>query len=182
MLTLPPTGPHITFLLGGARSGKSRIGEELVSQAMGTRLYVATAEARDMEMSARIEHHQARRGADWVLIEEPVELARVLTRDLTSDHLVLVDCLTLWLNNLMERDVDLVRATDELVAALAATKGRIVLISNEVGQGIVPDNALARRFRDEAGFLHQKIATASDQVAFIVAGLPLILKENTRRP
>lgn len=183
MLHLPDHGPHSTLLLGGARSGKSRVGEALVTGALVTGsgdkpLYIATAEARDEEMSERIEHHQARRGSEWAIIEEPIALADVLRENVTSEHIVLVDCLTLWLSNLMEKEKSIPLAVDDLIDALRSTQGRIVMISNEVGQGIVPDNALARRFRDEAGFMHQRIAATVDQVAFIVAGLPLMLKES----
>lgn len=178
MLHIPDHGPHSTLLLGGARSGKSRVGEALVTGARGQFLYIATAEPRDNEMSERIAHHQARRGSDWATIEEPIALADVLRKNVTPEHIVLVDCLTLWLSNLMEWDKPVAPAIDDLIDALRSTQGRIVMISNEVGQGIVPDNALARRFRDEAGFMHQRIAATVDQVAFIVAGLPLMLKES----
>jgi len=182
MLTLPDNGRHVTLLLGGARSGKSRIGEALVSKANGSSLYLATAEARDDEMSDRIHHHQIRRGEDWSLIEEPIELARILKTNIGPEHVVLVDCLTLWLSNLLERELDVRTALEDLLAALQATRARVVLISNEVGLGIVPDNPLARHFRDEAGFMHQKIAAIADQVAFVVAGLPLMLKQSALQP
>ncbi len=173
---LPHTGPFATLILGGARSGKSRYGENLVRAATGDFVYVATAEARDEEMEDRIAHHQNRRGSDWRLIEEPLDLPDVLRHQVSENDVVLIDCLTLWLGNLMEAEADIAAATAELLAAIKACPGRLVFISNEVGQGIVPDNALARQFRDEAGWLHQSLAAEIDAVLVVMAGLPLILK------
>jgi len=175
-LELPPKGPFAALVLGGARSGKSRYGEGLVRQASGRAVYIATAEARDDEMATRISHHQAHRGSDWFLIEEPIALATKLRKDLLPDDVVLVDCLTLWLGNLMEKDISSEAAVDDLMDALKTCPARVVLISNEVGWGIVPDNALARAFRDEAGRLHQRLSAEVDAVIAVIAGLPLTLK------
>ena len=173
---LPDTGPFASLILGGARSGKSRYGEGLVTGATGGFVYVATAEARDEEMAERITHHQNRRGTDWRLIEEPLDLPGVLRNQVSDDDVVLIDCLTLWLGNLMEAQTDIAAATSDLLTAIKTCPARLVFISNEVGQGIVPDNALARQFRDEAGWLHQLLAAEVDAVVVVMAGLPLILK------
>lgn len=160
-------------MLGGARSGKSRHAEALITRLPPPWVYVATAQAFDDEMRARIVEHRGRRAAGWRTIEAPLALADAL-RD-AGDVPVLVDCLTLWLSNLMLADADL----DAAEAALEAALGRAaptVLVSNEVGLGIVPDNALARRFRDQAGRLHQRLAARADRVVLTVAGLPLFVK------
>lgn len=164
--------PHLTLVLGGARSGKSRHAESLFqppSAAMGPRTYIATAQAFDDEMRARIATHRADRADDgWTTIEEPLDLAAALG----VDQPVLVDCLTLWLSNLLLADLPV----PSLDTVLAARRHPTVLVSNEVGLGIVPDNALARRFRDEAGRLHQRLATLADTVTFVVAGIPMRVK------
>ncbi|VAV99325.1 Adenosylcobinamide kinase / Adenosylcobinamide-phosphate guanylyltransferase [hydrothermal vent metagenome] len=167
-----------TLLLGGARSGKSRLGEELALESGLDPVYIATAEARDGEMQARIRRHQQQRGEGWQTIEEPLFLTKTIRQEAAPERILLVDCLTLWLSNLIEQDRDVAGAGGELCAALAATRGPVILISNEVGQGIVPANALARHFRDEAGRLNQKIAAAVSDVSLIVAGLSLPLKRD----
>ncbi len=177
---LPAAGPFAALILGGARSGKSRYGEKRVTESNGNFVYVATAEARDDEMSERIAHHQNRRGENWQLIEEPLALADVLRKRVGEDDVVLIDCLTLWLGNLLEQEADITYATEDLLAAVKTCPARLVFISNEVGQGIVPDNALARQFRDEAGRLHQTLAAEIEATIFVVAGLPLILKAPQR--
>lgn len=166
----------VTLVLGGARSGKSRFAEELLEGASGERVYLATAEAGDEEMAERIRRHRARRGAEWRTVEEPLDLAGALGREAGPGRSVLVDCLTLWLANTMAAGLEMERETAALLACLPGLAGPVVFVSNEVGQGIVPENALARRFRDEAGRLHQALAQASDRVFLIVAGLPLTLK------
>lgn len=175
------TLPHSTLVLGGARSGKSRYAEELV-ETYEKGLYLATAEAigGDQEMAARIAKHQQRRGDIWKTIEEPLDVANIISSQSTAGRPILVDCLTLWLSNLMfaKRDID--AATTELVAALEKSKGPVVLVSNEVGLGIVPENALARAFRDQAGIMNQVVAAACDRVVFMAAGLPLIMKDETK--
>jgi len=168
--------PKLTLVLGGARSGKSRHAEALIA-ASGPApwLYVATAEIRDAEMATRIAEHQRRRGEGWLTREAPLDLGEALGAA-PAGAPALVDCLTLWLTNLMlaERDID--AATEALESALAARPGPAVLVSNEVGLGIVPDNRLARDFRDHAGRLHQRLAARADRVLFMVAGLPLTVK------
>lgn len=176
---MPPlTEPaKIALVLGGARSGKSRHAEQLVESAAlpPPWIYVATAEAFDPEMEHRIATHRERRSAHWVTRDAPIDLPGAL-RDAPAAAPVLVDCLTLWLSNLMLAERDVEAASDELVAACRARLAPLVLVSNEVGLGIVPDNSLARRFRDEAGRLHQRLAAEADRVLFLVAGLPITVK------
>jgi adenosylcobinamide kinase/adenosylcobinamide-phosphate guanylyltransferase len=167
----------IIFVLGGARSGKSRFAEERTRAfAAGENVYVATAECRDAEMESRIALHRARRGDDWRTIEAPHRLAETLSVESRGDRAILVDCLTLWLTNRLLADADLDAESDGLASALTQAGGPVVLVSNEVGLSIVPENALARRFRDEAGRLNQKIAAIADEAWFIAAGMPLRLK------
>jgi adenosylcobinamide kinase/adenosylcobinamide-phosphate guanylyltransferase len=171
--------PRATLVLGGARSGKSRFAEGLVAAHPGPRVYLATAEAGDAEMAERIRRHRARRGAGWTTVEEPLDLPRALEAA-GRDAAVLVDCLTLWLSNLMATGREVERETQALVELLPRLSGPVVFVSNEVGQGIVPDNALARAFRDRAGLLHQAVAAAADRVYFVTAGLPQLLKDQPR--
>jgi adenosylcobinamide kinase/adenosylcobinamide-phosphate guanylyltransferase len=138
---------------------------------------VATAQAGDAEMAARILEHRARRSSQWVIIEAPHELADVFSR-IPKAAAVLVDCLTLWLSNRLLADADLEKETELLEAALAQCDGHVVLVTNEVGSGIVPDNPLARRFRDAQGRLNQRVAALADRVVLVVAGLPLVVKGN----
>ncbi len=166
----------VTLVLGGARSGKSRHAEQLVEASGLTCHYVATGTAGDAEMTARIAAHQARRGAHWTLHEEPLALASTLARIAEPKRAVLVDCLTLWLTNLMLAERDLGTESEALVAALARCRGPVVFVSNEVGQGVVPVNAMARRFVDAAGSLHQRLAAMADRVDLVAAGLALTLK------
>ncbi len=179
-MTLPATGspvlPPVTLVLGGARSGKSAHAEALVTAA-GAGLYLATAEARDAEMAARIRAHRERRGDAWTTVEEPLEVADALARHADPARTILLDCLTLWLSNLMEAGRDADAETDGFVAALAGLAGPVVVVSNEVGLGVVPDNAAARAFVDAAGRLNQAVAGAADRVVFMAAGLPTVLKE-----
>lgn len=172
-MTLPL--PRITLVLGGARSGKSRYAETLVREAGGG-IYLATAEALDDEMAARIARHRAERGDGWTTIEAPLELAAALEDGARHGRPILVDCLTLWLSNLMGAGRAVQPAIIHLIATLKTLPVPVVLVSNEVGQGIVPDNALARAFRDEAGRLNQAVAAAAGRVVFLIAGLPLTLK------
>jgi adenosyl cobinamide kinase/adenosyl cobinamide phosphate guanylyltransferase len=164
----------VTFVLGGARSGKSRHAEALVTAMPGPWHYIATAQALDDEMHARIRAHQARRGAGWITVEAPLDLAGALAE--AAERPVLVDCLTLWLTNLMLAGHDLKAATAALDAALDARSAETVLVANEVGLGIVPDNALARAFRDAAGQLNQRMAARAATVVLMVAGLAMRLK------
>jgi adenosyl cobinamide kinase/adenosyl cobinamide phosphate guanylyltransferase len=166
--------PKLTLVLGGARSGKSRYAESLIVTLPPPWLYVATAEAGDEEMTARISAHRARRGPGWRTIEAPRHLAATLQNAGTAP--VLVDCLTLWLSNLMLADIDIEAETVHLERALAAVAAPVVLVANEVGSGIVPDHPLGRKFRDLQGILNQRLAARADRVVFTVAGLPLALK------
>jgi adenosylcobinamide kinase/adenosylcobinamide-phosphate guanylyltransferase len=168
--------PTRVLVIGGQRSGKSRYAEGLVVASGLAPVYVATAAAGDGEMATRIAMHRARRGANWRTVEEPLDLAAALLRESGPGFHVLADCLTVWLSNVMGAERDVAAETDGLVAALARVTGPVVLVSNEVGLGIVPDNALARRFADELGILNQRLAEAVDRVVLVAAGLPLVLK------
>ena len=168
---------RLTLILGGARSGKSRHGETL-ARATGLGLtYIATARPWDSEMRARIALHQERRaGQGWHECEAPVGLAEAILAQAAPGRILLVDCLTLWLTNLMTEDRDVAAASRSLLQALVDAPGKAILVSNETGLGIVPDNAMARRFRDLAGCLHQHIAAQAESVLLMVAGLPLVVK------
>jgi adenosylcobinamide kinase / adenosylcobinamide-phosphate guanylyltransferase len=168
--------PPLTLVLGGARSGKSRYAERLISAMSPPWTYVATAEARDAEMAQRIAAHQARRGSEWRTVEAPIDLSGALASAQTGP--ILIDCLTFWLSNRMLAGADVDREVGQLQAALARCSGPVVIVTNEVGCGIVPDNALARRFRDLQGSLNQRIAAAADCVVLMVAGLPVPVKGN----
>ena len=166
---------RLTLVLGGARSGKSRYAEGLITALPPPWLYIATAQAGDAEMAERIAAHRARRAREWQTIEAPDDLVRALATE-TEVAPVLIDCLTLWLSNRMLAGADVDAETERLEAALARRAGPVVLVSNEVGFGIVPDHALARRFRDLQGRLNQRIAARADRVVLVVAGLPMIVK------
>ncbi|MEW6679130.1 MAG: bifunctional adenosylcobinamide kinase/adenosylcobinamide-phosphate guanylyltransferase [Pseudomonadota bacterium] len=167
-----------TLILGGVRSGKSRLAERLAQESGMAVTYIATATAGDEEMRARIAAHQARRPAGWQLVEEPLALAKTLSAHARPDGLLLVDCLTLWLTNLLLHPdpARLNQERAELLAALQELPGALVLVSNETGLGVVPLGELSRRYCDEAGWLHQDLAQRCDRVIFTVAGLPHILK------
>jgi adenosylcobinamide kinase / adenosylcobinamide-phosphate guanylyltransferase len=168
--------PPITLVLGGARSGKSTFAERLVAEVAASRLYLATATAGDGEMADRIARHRGRRGAGWKTLEEPLDLIGALKAHTQADRPVLVDCLTLWLTNLMIAESDIDADISRLCDGLSGLSGPVVFVSNEVGLGIVPDNAMARAFRDHAGRLHQAVAALASDVYFVAAGLPLKMK------
>ena len=168
--------PAVTLVLGGARSGKSVYAEQLIGEH-GPGLYLATAQAGDDEMAERIRIHRARRGAGWETLEEPLDLAGAISRNACPERPILVDCLTLWLGNLMGADGDIDAATGALLAVLAQPAGPVVLVSNEVGFGIVPVTPLGRAFRDHAGRLNQAVAATAGRVVLVAAGLPLMLKD-----
>jgi adenosylcobinamide kinase / adenosylcobinamide-phosphate guanylyltransferase len=171
-LALPP----LTLVLGGARSGKSRHAERLVEAAATGGTYCVTAEPGDAEMTARITAHRARRGSFWYTVETPLALAETIAAQASRERPLLVDCLTLWLSNLMLADAVIDREYARLAEALRAAAGPVVLVANEVGLGLVPETPLGRRFRDEAGSLNQQMAALADHVVFVAAGLPLVLK------
>lgn len=164
------------LVLGGARSGKSAHAQRLAEECGGDLRYIATAQAFDGEMRDRIARHRADRDDRWRTIEAPVDLAGAITGLDAPGVVLLVDCLTLWASNLLLAETDETPPLAALVSAIRDARGRIILVSNEVGLGIVPDNALARRFRDMAGTINQAVAAAVDRVHFIAAGLPLVLK------
>jgi adenosylcobinamide kinase / adenosylcobinamide-phosphate guanylyltransferase len=171
----PRGARNLTLVLGGARSGKSRHAERLVSALPPPWFYIATGEPRDNEMAARIAEHRARRGARWQTVEAPRELVGALAAA-PAAAAILVDCLTLWLSNVMLAGSEIEAEIARLERALIERDGATVLVANEVGMGIVPDNALARRFRDVAGRLNQRFAAAADRVVLLVAGIPVQVK------
>lgn len=167
--------PKLSLVLGGARSGKSGLAERLVTATGRARHYIATSQAWDDEMVARIAAHQTDRGADWVTHEEPRDLGPVLAR-IPAEAVVLLDCATLWLTNVLLAEGDIAAESAALIAACLACKAPVVVVSNEVGWGIVPENRLARAFRDHQGRLNQQIAAAAGLVVGVMAGLPMVLK------
>jgi adenosylcobinamide kinase / adenosylcobinamide-phosphate guanylyltransferase len=172
-------GNRLTLVLGGARSGKSRYAESLFSAWPPPWSYLATAEAGDDEMTARIEAHRARRGTQWQTIDAPRDPAAALAS--CNGTPALIDCLTLWLSNLLLADADIEREIGRLENALATAAAPIVLVANEVGSGIVPDHPLGRRFRDLQGMANQRMAARADCVVLMVAGLPLAVKGTSER-
>lgn len=168
----------LELILGGARSGKSRLAERLALESGLPVTYIATSQPLDNEMAERISHHRARRPAEWALVEEPLALAQVLRENAHQERCILVDCLTLWLSNLLMLD-DPLRQVEErgaLLDCLATLPGHVLLVSNETGLGVVPLGELSRRYVDEAGWLHQALAERCQRVTFVVAGLPMVLK------
>ncbi len=164
------------LVLGGARSGKSHFAQVQAEDSGLDLVFVATAKAYDGEMEERVARHAAARDARWRLVEAPVDLAGALMAQATVGRIVLVDCMTLWLSNVMLRDDDVDAAAAGIIAAVSALRGPAIFVSNEVGSGIVPDNALGRRFRDAQGRLNQGLAQACDAVVLVTAGLPIRLK------
>ena len=164
------------FVIGGARSGKSRYAQARAEAAGGDPVFIATAEAFDDEMHERIARHQADRDARWSTVEAPRELPAAIDALSGGEAVVLVDCLTLWVSNLLLADADIRAAGEQLCDAIVRFDGTLILVANEVGLGIVPDNALARRFRDAAGRLNQSVAGVVREVVLLTAGLPLTLK------
>ena len=164
------------FVIGGARSGKSRYAQARAEAAGSAPVFVATAEAFDDEMRERIARHRADRDARWSTVEAPRELPTAIDALSGNGAVVLVDCLTLWVSNLLLADADIERAGKQLCEAIARFDGTLILVANEVGLGIVPDNALARAFRDAAGQLNQSVAATAAEVVLLTAGLPLTLK------
>ncbi|HEY4204115.1 MAG TPA: bifunctional adenosylcobinamide kinase/adenosylcobinamide-phosphate guanylyltransferase [Xanthobacteraceae bacterium] len=167
-----------TLVLGGARSGKSQFAEKLAHNSGLTRIYLATATAGDDEMRGRIAHHRNQRGEGWRTVEEPLELTEALARESAAERIVLVDCLTLWLSNLMHAGRDPAQETQKLTDWLRSPSYPVLLVSNEVGLGLVPETPLGREFRDAQGRLNQAVAAAVPNVVFVAAGLPLWLKRD----
>ena len=172
----------MTLVLGGARSGKSRIAQELASAAQLPVVYIATATALDEEMTARIEHHQHNRPSEWRLRECPLDLATALQEETQQSQTILVDCLTLWLNNQLFEypEQDFSALFDTLVNSLNTNNANVIFVANEVGLGIIPLGEVSRKFVDEAGRLNQRLAQIADKVLFVAAGLPLALKDTTK--
>ena len=166
----------VSLVLGGARSGKSRFAEKLIEASGRDPVYIATAQAHDDEMSSRIATHRERRGGNWRTVEAPLDLAGALVAEDGEGRALLVDCLTLWLTNLIMAEVDIGAEMNKLIKALSDISAPVVFVSNEVGLGIVPENEMARAFRDHAGRLNQEIAALANTVWFIAAGLPMALK------
>lgn len=178
ILSLPP----VSLVLGGSRSGKSTYAEKLAAgtlfgAAAQAATYIATAQAGDVEMATRIMAHRARRGASWTTVEEPIKLAEVLTASGPQGQPVLVECLTLWLSNLLQAGIDVDESTDELLRVLDDFPLPVVFVSNEVGLGIVPATPLGRAFRDAQGRLNMRMAERAHRVILMTAGLPLLLKD-----
>lgn len=166
----------IVLVIGGARSGKSVFAEGLAEASGLAKVYIATGQAFDREMSERIDVHKQRRAHGWQNVEDPFDLSGVLATVSGPDKAVLVDCLTLWVTNLMLEEKDVIAESEAVLSILPELEGQIIFVSSEVGLGIVPDNYLARAFRDHAGRLHQQIAALADEVYFVAAGLPLKMK------
>lgn len=165
------------FVLGGARSGKSAFALAQASSLPGRKAYIATAQAFDDEMKVRIARHRQERPDGWDTFEEPLDLPGLLLKIKDSHDVILIDCLTLWLSNLMLADRDIPAATESFISVMATVGGSLFAVSNEVGFGIVPENELARKFRDLAGTLNQRVAAAADQVYLVAAGIPIKIKE-----
>lgn len=175
------TDASVTLVLGGARSGKTRHGLALAESHRESGLstiYIATAQAHDDEMQDRIDKHKQERDSQWTTVDAPLDLAGAVATHSRTDTCLLIDCLTLWATNLLLGEHEIEAESDRLVSALKNARGPVILVSNEVGLGIVPENKLARQFRDIAGRLNQDIAIAADRVIFVAAGLPLVLKGN----
>jgi adenosylcobinamide kinase/adenosylcobinamide-phosphate guanylyltransferase len=174
IMTREQSAIGLSLILGGARSGKSSYAEQLIKALPPPWLYCATAQAFDDEMRDRIAHHQSRRDDGWQTVETPLDLASLVSNEARP---MLVDCLTLWLTNIMLAEKDVAEEIEKLLTSARSAKAPIVFVSNEVGLGVVPDNALARAFRDHAGRLHQDLAKIANRVVFMVAGLPMVLKD-----
>lgn len=166
----------ITFIIGGARSGKSRFALQKASLQSIRKMYIATAQPLDDEMRERIERHRQERSDEWMVSEEPVNVASLIKDSHNKYDIILIDCLTLWLSNLIQTGLDIEPEIESLIKALGDCQSSLFIVSNEVGFGIVPDNALSRRFRDMSGLLNQRVAEIADEVYLVTAGIPLKIK------
>ncbi len=166
---------QLTLVIGGAASGKSAFAESLVLQSQKSPVYIATAQVFDDEMAAKVARHRDLRGTGWTTIEEPINVGQALEQ-ITAGQAVLIDCATLWLTNLLLGKHDIAAASANLLGAMRRCRGPVVIVSNEVGYGIVPENALSRSFRNAQGTLNQTIAAEADTVVTVIAGLPMVLK------
>lgn len=173
---MPRREGKVVLFLGGARSGKSRLAQERAEATQEELVYLATAQPHDNEMTERIARHRFERGPRWRTIEAPIGLPEAIGHHDEARRVLLVDCLTLWISNLMMANLDVAVAVSRLLETLNAAQATVLLVANEVGMGIVPENALARRFRDETGRLHQQIAALADEVWFVAAGLSIAMK------
>jgi adenosylcobinamide kinase/adenosylcobinamide-phosphate guanylyltransferase len=166
----------ITFITGGARSGKSSFALEQASGIAGKKAYIATAEALDEEMRKRIEDHRKQRGKEWDTFEEPLMIAEVIKKIGDRYDTLVLDCLTLWLSNIMHANLSIEAEIERLISSLLSHQTSVFIVSNEVGMGIVPENEMARKFRDMTGMLNQKVAGVADEVYIVIAGIPLRIK------
>ncbi|BBB29779.1 bifunctional adenosylcobinamide kinase/adenosylcobinamide-phosphate guanylyltransferase [Neptunomonas japonica] len=166
----------IHFIIGGARSGKSSYAENLAGNSGAEVIYIATAQAYDDEMQERIQQHKHQRPSQWDTFEEPIEIGNVINDKSSPTNCLLIDCLTLWVTNLLCENKNMADYKQQLVDALSNVKGDVILVSNETGMGVVPMGELTRRYCDEAGWLHQEIAALADQVVLMVAGIPVVIK------
>ncbi|WP_293266041.1 bifunctional adenosylcobinamide kinase/adenosylcobinamide-phosphate guanylyltransferase [Neptunomonas sp.] len=166
----------IHFIIGGARSGKSRYAENLARNSGSDVIYIATAQAYDDEMQERIDQHKNQRPSQWDVFEESLEISNVINNESSSSNCLLIDCLTLWVTNLLCEDKSIADYKQQLIDALSNAKGDVILVSNETGMGVVPMGKLTRRYCDEAGWLHQEVAVLADQVVLMVAGIPVVIK------
>ncbi len=166
----------LTFVIGGSRSGKSSFALERASAISGSKVFIATAQAFDDEMKERIERHKLERSAEWHTFEEPISIARLIAGSGNDHDVILVDCLTLWISNLMMNDADIDAEIGSFISAASGCNSSLFVVSNEVGMGIVPDNALSRKFRDYAGLLNRRTAEIADEVYLVTAGIPLKIK------
>jgi adenosylcobinamide kinase / adenosylcobinamide-phosphate guanylyltransferase len=169
----------LTFVIGGARSGKSRFAEQLVEESGLTPVYIATGQGMDEEMVERIALHRRRRGNRWLTVEAPIDLPAAVRNEAKPGNMLLVDTVTMWIANLMAAGRNIAGDVDSLLAAVAARKAPIVVVSDETGLGIVPDNAIARLFRDHAGTANQAVARLADRVFLVAAGIPVCIKPNS---
>jgi adenosylcobinamide kinase/adenosylcobinamide-phosphate guanylyltransferase len=172
-------GKKIVFITGGCRSGKSRYALDYANSHFSKKLYLATCEALDEEMAERIEHHKKARGPEWQTFEEPVNIVKGIKQYENGTEIILLDCVTLWLSNLLmkiKNDMDIIKEADRLIEAMKQSPTSFIVVTNEVGMGIVPADPISRRFRDLSGMINQKIAEGSDTVIFMVSGIPFFLK------